>query len=66
MLWTLIERFDKYLIILVFVTGYMLVVSDVKYFSRQDKNNAKKQSLIVGIGMMVIVVGLYIIRGIWA
>ncbi len=66
MLWTLIERFDKYLVILIFVTGYILVVSDVKYFSRQDKNNAKKQSLIVGIGMMVIVVGVYIIRGIWA
>lgn len=66
MLWTLVERFDIYLVILVFATGYMLVVSDVKYFSRQDKNNAKKQSLIVGIGMMIIVVGIYIIRGIWA
>ncbi|MEG1256454.1 CLC_0170 family protein [Clostridium sp.] len=65
MLKTLIERFDIYLIILVLITGYMLVIGDVRYFSREDKKKAKKQSLGIGIAMMVITVGMYIVRWIW-
>lgn len=65
MLWTLIERFDIYLVILVLVSGYILVCGDVKYFSREDNMSAKRQSLIVGIAMMLITVGIYIARKVW-
>ncbi|WP_346920655.1 CLC_0170 family protein [Clostridium sp. UBA7339] len=60
----LIERFDIYLIILILVSGYMMVGSDVRYFSREDKQKAKKQSLVIGIAMMLVVVGMFILRGI--
>lgn len=65
MIRTLIERVDIYLVILVLVSGYMMVSGDVRYFSREDKYRAKKQSLIIGISMMVIVVGVYILREIF-
>lgn len=61
----LIERFDIYLIILILVSGYMMVVGDVRYFSREDKHRAKKQSLVIGIAMMLVVVGMYILREIF-
>ncbi len=64
MIRTLIERVDIYLVILVLVSGYMMARGDVRYFSREDNHRAKKQSLIIGIAMMVIVVGVYILRGI--
>lgn len=64
MMKVLIERSDIYLVILVLVSGYIMVSGDIRYFSRQDKHRAKKQSLAIGITMMVIVVGLYILRGI--
>ncbi|MFR1709901.1 MAG: CLC_0170 family protein [Clostridium sp.] len=64
MIRTLIERVDIYLVILVLVSGYMMARGDVRYFSREDNHMAKKQSLIIGIAMMVIVVGVYILRGI--
>jgi hypothetical protein len=60
----LIERADIYLVILVLVSGYMMLSSDVRYFSREDNQKAKKQSLAIGISMMLVVVGLYILRGI--
>ncbi|WP_346936269.1 CLC_0170 family protein [Clostridium sp.] len=65
MMRVLIERFDIYLVILVLVSGYMMLIGDVRYFSREDKHKAKKQSLVVGIAMMLIVVGMYILRGIF-
>jgi uncharacterized membrane protein YidH (DUF202 family) len=61
----LIERFDIYLVILILVSGYMMVVGDVRYFSREDKHRAKKQSLVIGIAMMLVVVGMYILREIF-
>jgi len=64
MMRVLIERSDIYLVILVLVSGYIMVSGDIRYFLRQDKQRAKKQSLAIGITMMVIVVGLYILRGI--
>ncbi|MEG2412550.1 MAG: CLC_0170 family protein [Clostridium sp.] len=65
MLRTLVERFDIYLVILVLVAGYMLIVGDVRYFSREDKNRAKIQSLVIGIGMVIITVSMYIVRWVW-
>ncbi|WP_346929937.1 CLC_0170 family protein [Clostridium sp.] len=65
MMRVLIERFDIYLVILVLVSGYMMVCSDVRYFSREDKHKAKTQSLVIGIAMMLVVVGMYILRGIF-
>jgi len=41
-----------------------MVGSDVRYFSREDKQKAKKQSLVIGIAMMLVVVGMFILRGI--
>jgi len=41
-----------------------MLSSDVRYFSREDNQKAKKQSLAIGISMMLVVVGLYILRGI--
>jgi hypothetical protein len=64
MIKVLIERADIYLVILVLVSGYMMLSSDVRYFSREDNQKAKKQSLAIGISMMLVVVGLYILRGI--
>lgn len=61
----LIERFDIYLVILILVSGYMMVVGDVRYFSREDKHRAKKQSLVIGIAMMLVVVGMYVLREIF-
>ncbi len=64
MIKVLIERVDIYLVILVLVSGYMMLSSDVRYFSREDNHKAKKQSLAIGISMMLVVIGLYILRGI--
>lgn len=64
MIKVLIERVDIYLVILVLVSGYMMLSSDVRYFSREDNQKAKKQSLAIGISMMLVVIGLYILRGI--
>lgn len=65
MLWTLLERFDIYLVILVLVAGYILIFDDFRYFSRENKNKAKRQSLFVGIVMIMVTLGLYIARKIW-
>ena len=62
---SLIDRVDIYLIILVLLTTYTLVFSDVRYFSRENNEVAKKQSFSVGIGMLFIVGAIYIIKLIW-
>lgn len=65
MITTLVERFDIYLVILVLVTGYMLIYGDVRYFSREDKKKSQKQSLCIGIVMVVFTIGMYILRFLW-
>lgn len=65
MLRNLIEKVDIYLIILIIITSYNLLFSDVKYFAREKKEKAKKQSLGIGIVMFFVVIGVYIIKLIW-
>lgn len=60
-----IERIDIYLVLLVLVTVYLLIISDPKYFHREDKARAKKQSIGIGVIMFVITIGLYIVREIF-
>lgn len=61
----IVERIDIYLLLLVAATAYMLVFSDSRYFNRENKTKARNQSLIVGIVMFVITIGLYVVRQTW-
>ena len=65
MIETLIERIDIYLVLLVFTTVYMLIISDGRYFYRENKLRARKQSIAIGVTMFIITVGIYIIRQMW-
>lgn len=62
---TFIERIDIYLVLLVLVTVYMLIVSDSRYFYRENKLRARNQGVVIGIVMLVITMGLYIVRQTW-
>lgn len=65
MIETFIERIDIYLVLLVLATAYMLIVSDSRYFHRENKLRARNQGVAIGIVMLVITVGLYIVRQTW-
>lgn len=65
MIETFIERIDIYLVLLVLATAYMLIVSDSRYFYRENKLRARNQGVAIGIVMLVITVGLYIVRQTW-
>lgn len=65
MLKTFIERIDIYLVVLVLVSAYILILSDGRYFCRGGKERAKKQSIALGVGMLIITLGLYLLRHIW-
>lgn len=65
MIRTLLDRVDIYMVALVLVTVYALLVGDVRYFSREENKIAVRQSWILGIGMLALVLGAYIIRLIW-
>lgn len=65
MIETLIERVDIYLVLLVLVTVYMLIISDGMYFYRGDKSRAKNQSIGIGVVMLIITLGLYLVRQVW-
>lgn len=65
MLKGLIEKVDIYLVILMLITCYNLIFSDVKYFAREKKEKAKKQSYGIGIAMFFVVIGAYILKLIW-
>lgn len=62
---TFIERIDIYLVLLVLATVYILIISDGKYFYRENKLTARKQSIFIGIAMLIITVGIYIVRQIF-
>ncbi len=65
MMETLIERVDIYLVLLVLVTVYMLTISDGRYFYRGGKPRAKNQSIAIGVAMIIITLGLYVVRQMW-
>lgn len=65
MIETLIERVDIYLVLLVLVTVFMLTFSDGRYFYRDNKLRAKNQSIFIGIFMLIITLGIYIVRQVW-
>lgn len=65
MIETFIERVDIYLVLLVLVTVYMLTISDGRYFYRGGKQRAKNQSIGIGIAMLLITLGLYVVRQVW-
>lgn len=65
MLKSLIEKVDIYLVILMLITCYNLIFNDVKYFARDKKEKAKKQSFCIGIVMFFIVFGAFIFKLIW-
>lgn len=65
MIRTLLDRVDIYMVVLVLVTVYALLVGDVRYFSREENKIAVRQSWILGIGMLALVLGAYIIKLIW-
>lgn len=64
MLITLIERFDIYLLILVFIYGFFVAYLDGKYFKRQNKLRARKQSFVIGLGLSLFTLVMYIIRAV--
>ncbi|WP_040192785.1 CLC_0170 family protein [Clostridium culturomicium] len=65
MIETFIERIDMYLVLLVLASAYMLIVSDSRYFKRENKQRARNQSIAIGVVMAIITVGLYIVRQTW-
>lgn len=65
MIKTLIERIDIYLVLLVLASAYILIFSDSRYFQREDKEKARKQSIMIGIVMLLVTVSLYIVRQTW-
>ena len=65
MIETFIERIDIYLVLLVLATAYMLIISDSRYFYRENKLRARNQSVAIGIAMFVITIGLYVVRQMW-
>lgn len=65
MIETFIERVDIYLVLLVLASSYMLIVSDSRYFNRDNKVKARNQGIAIGVVMLIITVGLYIVRQTW-
>ncbi|MEG2018094.1 MAG: CLC_0170 family protein [Clostridium sp.] len=65
MIETFIERVDIYLVLLVLASAYMLIVSDSRYFNRDNKVKARNQGIAIGVVMLIITVGLYIVRQTW-
>lgn len=65
MIETFIERVDIYLVLLVLASSYMLIVSDSRYFNRDNKVKARNQGIAIGAVMLIITVGLYIVRQTW-
>lgn len=62
MLRTIIERFDLYLLLLCVATGLIVVLFDTKQFKQEGKQRAYKQAKYFGLGLMIFVAAIYIIR----
>lgn len=64
MLKSLISGFDIYLVVLILLDSYIMIFSDSKYFKQSGHMKARRESIVIGIIIFIVVIGGYIYRSI--